>query len=197
MKHSLWLLNPPFSFLENQTLESMYLYRLTNPISTQKPYFKMCKHKNNITKVKIQDSSSHFSKATVQLLKYWNVTIFVLSLCQVSKSTCRRARYFWLVKWKNLTSLFGCKLKSASSIHLRLSLGTFHWTCMVCNLVEEKLKRILAPWKKQYLSMGGRATLWRVPLKPSHIFHILYYDAKESDKNVGKISKRFLAEEPF
>lgn len=77
-----------------------------------------------------------------------------------------------------LASLFGCKVGSLSSIHLGLPLGAFHKTCIVRDLVEERLKRRFTPLEETILIDGRKIDPHKeYPLKPSHMFHVPYYDA--------------------
>ena len=56
---------------------------------------------------------------------------------------------------------FGCRVGSCPATYLGLSLGAFHKSSAVWDLVEERFNRRLASWKKQYLSKGRRLTSLR------------------------------------
>lgn len=52
-------------------------------------------------------------------------------------------------------AVFGCKVGNLPTTYLGLPLGAPHNSCRVWDVVEERFKRKLAMWKKQYLSKGG------------------------------------------
>ena len=54
---------------------------------------------------------------------------------------------------------FGCRVGSLPSTYLSLPLGAPFKSVSVWDGVEERFRRKLAMWKRQYLSKGGRATL--------------------------------------
>ena len=54
---------------------------------------------------------------------------------------------------------FGCRVGSLPSTYLGLPLGAPFKTVSVWDGVEERFRKRLAMWKRQYLSKGGRATL--------------------------------------
>ena len=59
---------------------------------------------------------------------------------------------------------FGCRVGSLLSTYLGLPLGAPFKTVSVWDGVEERFRKRLAMWKRQYLSKGGRATLIRSTL---------------------------------
>ena len=63
---------------------------------------------------------------------------------------------------ENLESLalkLGCNVDSLPSTYLGLPLGAKHNSTRVWDGVEEKFRKRLALWKRQYISNGGRLTL--------------------------------------
>ena len=54
-----------------------------------------------------------------------------------------------------VVAVFGCKVGNLPTTYLGLPLGAPHNSCRVWDVVEERFKRKLAMWKKQYLSKGG------------------------------------------
>ena len=54
---------------------------------------------------------------------------------------------------------FGCRVGSLLSTYLGLPLGAPFKSVSVWNGVEERFRKRLAMWKRQYLSKGGRSTL--------------------------------------
>ena len=67
-------------------------------------------------------------------------------------------------------AFFGCKVGKFPTTYLGLPLGASHKLCRVWDVVEERFKRKLATWKKQYLSKGGRLTLIKCTLSNLPIY---------------------------
>ena len=65
----------------------------------------------------------------------------------------------------------GCKGK-LSFVYLGLPLGAPHKLVAVCDGVEERLRKRLALWKRQYISKGGRLTLIRSTLSNMLIYYM-------------------------
>ena len=53
----------------------------------------------------------------------------------------------------------GCKVDSLPSSYLGLPLGAEHNSTQIWDTVEERFRKRLAPWKRQFMSKGGRITL--------------------------------------
>ncbi|RVW76366.1 hypothetical protein CK203_049900 [Vitis vinifera] len=53
----------------------------------------------------------------------------------------------------------GCRVGSLPNVYLGLPLGVPHKASSMWDGVEEKMRRRLALWKRQYISKGGRVTL--------------------------------------
>ena len=60
---------------------------------------------------------------------------------------------------ERLTLELGCNIGSLPTDYLGLPLGSKHRASYVWDGVEERLRKRLALWKKQYISKGGRLTL--------------------------------------
>ena len=65
---------------------------------------------------------------------------------------------------------FGCRVGSLPSTYLGLPLSALFKTVSVWDGVEERFRKRLAMWKRQYLSKGGRATLIRSTLSNLPIY---------------------------
>ena len=60
-----------------------------------------------------------------------------------------------------LTAELGCKASSLPMTYLGLPLGAQHKSVGIWDLIEERFRRRLATWKRQYISKGGRVR-WRL-----------------------------------
>ena len=63
-----------------------------------------------------------------------------------------------------LAAELGCKVGSLPSTYLGLPLGASHKSVMVWDGMEERMRKRLALWKRQFISKGGRITLIRSTL---------------------------------
>ena len=71
---------------------------------------------------------------------------------------------------EELVDILGCKMGLLPSKYLGLPLGSTFKSTTMWDLVEERMQRKLAKWKRQYLSKGGgvaltlnKSTLSRLP----------------------------------
>ncbi|KAJ9697657.1 hypothetical protein PVL29_006996 [Vitis rotundifolia] len=71
---------------------------------------------------------------------------------------------------EDLALEFGCRVGSLPSTYLGLPLGAPFKLVSVWDGVEERFRKRLAMWKRQYLSKGGRATLIRSTLSNLPIY---------------------------
>ncbi|RVW49018.1 Transposon TX1 uncharacterized 149 kDa protein [Vitis vinifera] len=69
-----------------------------------------------------------------------------------------------------LASELGCKVGSLPSTYLELPLGAPHKSVVVWDGVEERMRKRLALWKRQFISKGGRITLIRNTLASMPIY---------------------------
>ena len=69
-----------------------------------------------------------------------------------------------------LASELGCKVGSLPSTYLGLPLGAPHKSVAVWDGVEERMRKRLALWKRQFISKGGRITLIRSTLASMPIY---------------------------
>ncbi|RVW69295.1 hypothetical protein CK203_061342 [Vitis vinifera] len=69
----------------------------------------------------------------------------------------------------------GCKVGSLPSTYLGLPLGASHKSVKVWDKVEERMRKKLALWKRQFISKGGRITLIRSTLAsmPTYLMSLL------------------------
>ncbi|RVW48874.1 LINE-1 retrotransposable element ORF2 protein [Vitis vinifera] len=87
----------------------------------------------------------------------------------------------------------GCRVGSLPSQYLGLPLGAPHKASSVWDGVEEKVRRRLARWKRQYISKGGRITLIRSVLASMPIYHMsLFRMPKSVAKRLDKVQRDFL-----
>ena len=91
------------------------------------------------------------------------------------------------------TAVFGCKVGNLPTTYLGLPLRAPHNSCRVWDVVEERFKRNLATWKKQYLSKGGRLTLIKSTLSNIPIYFMsLFVIPRKMRLRLEKIQMEFL-----
>ena len=92
-----------------------------------------------------------------------------------------------------LTAELGCKAGPLPTTYLGLSLRTPHRSVGMWDLIEERFRRRLAIWKRQYISKGGRVTLIRSTLSNLPIyFMFLFRILSLVCKRLEKIKRDFL-----
>ncbi|RVW69349.1 DNA-directed RNA polymerase V subunit 1 [Vitis vinifera] len=81
---------------------------------------------------------------------------------------------------EEMTVELGCRVGSLPSQYLGLPLGAPNKTPSVWDGVEEKMRRRLARWKRQYILKGGRITLIRSSLASMPIYHMSLFRMPKS-----------------
>ncbi|RVX06963.1 Transposon TX1 uncharacterized 149 kDa protein [Vitis vinifera] len=67
----------------------------------------------------------------------------------------------------------GCKIGMLPIVYLGLPLGAHHKAFSIWDGVEERMRKRLAQWKRQYISKGGRTTLIKCTMASHPIYTIL------------------------
>ena len=88
----------------------------------------------------------------------------------------------------------GCGVGSLpTSFHLGLPLGAYHKAIGAWDSIEERYRKILASWKMQYISKGGRLTLIRSTLSSLPIYFLpLFHMPKLVCSRLERIQSQFL-----
>ncbi|RVW54804.1 Exosome complex component RRP4-like [Vitis vinifera] len=73
---------------------------------------------------------------------------------------------------EELAAELGCRLGALPTVYLGLPLGVHHKTSSSWDGVEERMRRRLAQWKRQYISKGGRITLIKSTLASIPIYFL-------------------------
>lgn len=92
--------------------------------------------------------------------------------------------------------LFGCKVRRFPTSYLGLPLGAPHRSIGVWDVIEERFKRKLAAWKKQYLSTRGRLVLIKSTLSSLPIYFMwLFVIPKKVRTRLERIQRNFFWED--
>ncbi|RVX11700.1 LINE-1 retrotransposable element ORF2 protein [Vitis vinifera] len=87
----------------------------------------------------------------------------------------------------------GCKVGSLPSVYLGLPLGAHHKAISMWDGVEERMRRRLALWKRQYISKGRRITLIKSTLASIPIYQLsLFRMPKIVARRLEKLQRDFL-----
>lgn len=94
---------------------------------------------------------------------------------------------------KDLVRVVGCKVASLPSIYLGLPLGASFKSVQPWDVVEERVQKRLALWKKQYLSKEGRLTLLNSTLSSLPIYFMpLFVIPRKVSLRLENIQRDFL-----
>ena len=94
---------------------------------------------------------------------------------------------------EDLALELGCKVAGLPSCYLGLPLGAPFKPEVVWDGVEERFRKRLAMWKRQYTSKGGRLTLIRSTLSSMPIYFMtLFYLPRKVRLRLEKIQRDFL-----
>ncbi|RVX19759.1 Transposon TX1 uncharacterized 149 kDa protein [Vitis vinifera] len=97
---------------------------------------------------------------------------------------------------ENLALEAGCKVGRLPSSYLGIPLGANHKSVAVWDGVEERFRKRLALWKRQFISKGGRITLIRSTLSRGALErkpHLVNWDTVCMDKRKGGLGVRRLS----
>ncbi|RVW74227.1 putative ribonuclease H protein [Vitis vinifera] len=87
----------------------------------------------------------------------------------------------------------GCRVRQLSAVYLGLPLGAPNKATSVWDGVEEKVRRRLALWKRQYISKGGRITLIKSTLTSMPLYQMsLFRMPKSVARRLEKLQRDFL-----
>ena len=94
---------------------------------------------------------------------------------------------------EDLALELGCKVDSLPSCYLDLPLGAPFKSEVVWDNVEERFRKRLAMWKRQYISKGERLTLIRSTLSSLPVYFMsLFFLPKKVRLRLEKIQRDFL-----
>ncbi|KAJ9677520.1 hypothetical protein PVL29_022489 [Vitis rotundifolia] len=94
---------------------------------------------------------------------------------------------------ENFVSVLGCKVGNLPSSYLGLPLGAPFKSSRMWDVVEERFRKCLSLWKRQYLSKGGRLTLIKSTLSSLPIYLMsLFIIPRKVCARLEKIQRDFL-----
>ncbi|RVW89084.1 LINE-1 retrotransposable element ORF2 protein [Vitis vinifera] len=97
------------------------------------------------------------------------------------------------IPMETLASVLGCKIGSLPTSYLGLPLGAPYKSTRVWDAVEERFRKRLSLWKRQYLSKGGRLTLLKSTLSSLPTYFLsLFVIPKKVCARLERIQRDFL-----
>ena len=94
---------------------------------------------------------------------------------------------------EDVASMLGCKVRKLPTSYLGLPLGAPYKSTRVWDVVEERFRKRLSLWKRQYLSKGGRLTLLKSTLSSLPTYFLsLFVIPKKVCARLEKIQRDFL-----
>ena len=142
------------------------------------------------------DDTILFCEANFEQLMYLRWTLMWFEAFSGLKINLTKSVIIPLGRVDNVEELaaeLGCGVESLPSLYLGLPLGAPHKALKVWDSIEDRFRRRLATWKRQYISKGGRITLIRSTLSSLPIYFLsLFRMPKIVCSRLEKIQTDFL-----
>ena len=149
-----------------------------------------------ISHVLFADDTLVFYKPSQDQLTYLSWLLIWFEAVSGLKINLKKSELIPVGRVENMDDLaweFGCRLGSLPTTYLGMPLGAPFKSVTIWDGVEERFRRRLAMWKRQYLSKGGRATLIRSTLSnlPIYLMSLLCLPSSVK-RRLEKIQRDFL-----
>ena len=142
------------------------------------------------------DDTILFCEANSEQLMYLRWTLMWFEVFSGLKINLTKSMIIPLGRVDNVEELaaeLGCGVGSLPSLYLGLPLGAPHRALGVWDSIEDRFRRRLATWKRQYISKGGRITLIRSTLSSLPIYFLsLFRMPKSICSRLETIQRDFL-----
>ncbi|KAJ9698913.1 hypothetical protein PVL29_007804 [Vitis rotundifolia] len=150
----------------------------------------------NVSHLLFADDTIIFCEAKKENLTYlsWILAWFeVASRLRINLAKSELIPVGEVAEIEDMAVELGCRVGSLPIVYLGLPLGAYHKTPSIWDGVEERMRRRLALWKRQYISKGGRITLIKSTLANMPIYHLsLFRMPKIVAKRLKKLQRDFL-----
>ena len=144
------------------------------------------------------DDTLVFFQASQDQLTYLSWLLIWFEAVSRLRINLEKSELILVVRVENIDDLamdFGCRVGSLLSTYLGLPLGASFKSVTIWDGVEERFRRRLAMWKRQYIYKGRRATLIRSTLSNSPIYFMSLLHMLSSVRHrLEQIQKDFLWE---
>ena len=142
------------------------------------------------------DDTLLFCEDNRDQLIFWKWAVYCFELVSGLKINMQKSEVIPVGDVEDMdraAAVFGCKVGKFPTTYQGLPLGARHNLGSVWDVVEERFKRNLAMWKKQYLSKGGRLTLIKSTLSNLPIYFMSLFEIPRKVRlRLEKIQREFL-----
>ena len=150
----------------------------------------------NISNLLFVDDTINFCKASEDQILYPSWVLFWFEASSGLKINLDKSEMFKVGEVDNLVSLatvLGCRTRQLPSTYLGLPLASPHKSVAIWDVIEEKMRKKLALWKRNYIYKGGRLTLIKSTLAslPFYQLSLVRMPAVVA-KRLEKLQRNFL-----
>ena len=154
------------------------------------------RHNLKISHLFFADDTIVFSEANKEHLTHLSWILFWFEVASGLKINLDKSEIIpvgVVEEIEEMAAELGCRVGLLPSQYLGLPLGAPNKAPSVWDGVEEKMRRRLARWKRQYISKGGRITLIKSTLASMPIYHMsLFQMPKSVARRLEKVQRDFL-----
>ena len=142
------------------------------------------------------DNTLVFHEESSDQMTYLSWLLMWFAACSSLRINLEKSEMILVGRVLNIEGLaleLGCKVGGIPSCYLGMPLGAAFNSLAVWDGLEERFRRRLAMWKRQYISKGGRLTLIRSTLSSMPIYLMsLFYLPRKVRLRLEKIQRDFL-----
>ena len=127
----------------------------------------------NISHLLFADDTIIFCKALEDQILYLSWVLFWFEVSFGLKINLDKSEMYKVGEVDNLVSLamvLGCRTRQLLSTYLGLPLGAPHKSVAIWDVIEERMRKKFAFWKRNYISKGGRLILIKSTLASLPIY---------------------------
>ena len=152
----------------------------------------------NISHLFVADDTFFFCEAKKEHLTHLSWTLFWFEVASGLRINLAKSEIILVGEVEEVDVLaveLGCRVGSLPSSYLGLPLGAPNKSLSAWDGVEERVRRRLALWKRQYISKGGRITLIKSTMASMPIYQMsLFQMPKVVARRLEKLQRDFLWE---
>ena len=150
----------------------------------------------NISHLLFVDDTIVFCEATKEHLTYLSWILFWFKVASGLRINLAKSEIFPVGEVEEIEEMaveLRCRVGSLPSSYLGLPLGAHHKALSMWDGVEERMRRRLALWKRQYISKGGRIALIKSMLSSMPLYQLSFFRMpKIVARRLEKLQRDFL-----
>ena len=152
--------------------------------------------KMNISHLFFADNTVVLCEAKKEHLTYLSWTLFWFEAASGLRINLAKSEIIPIGEVEEVEEMameLGCRVGSLPSSYLGLPLGAHHKALSMWDRVEERMRRRLALWKRQYISKGGRIALIKSMLASMPLYQLSFFRMpKIVARRLEKLQRDFL-----